>query len=57
MNLKKTETKAKFLITHADKLAMDRAQINFYITVCKLLRVELEKLTEKRIKQARNSWS
>ena len=42
-NLKKIP---KFIRVHADKVALDNAQLALYVTVCKLLQPELKRRRE-----------
>jgi hypothetical protein len=44
----KKPTIPKFIRLHADKVALDSAQLALYVTICKLLHVELAKLRERR---------
>lgn len=43
----KKRTMYKFIRTHADRAAQDAAQLLLYVTICKLLKPELDKLRLK----------
>lgn len=42
---KEMEKRVKFIRTHADKQVLDTVQINLYLTFYKLLREEMNRLT------------
>lgn len=40
-----TPKKVDFILTHADKVALDTSQLKLYMTVCKLLKKELNRIS------------
>lgn len=40
----------KFMRVHADKAALDTAQLALYVTICKLLKSELDRILKRDFK-------